>query len=52
MLKDGLDSLKELIRLLLKKLVGPENLKRMCARGNSKKTETIPEDIMSAIECK
>ncbi|KAL7288154.1 hypothetical protein TKK_0017815 [Trichogramma kaykai] len=41
---------KEMTRRLLKKIVGAENLKRMCARGRSTRYEPIPEDIISVVE--
>ena len=51
-LQRWLDTPKELTRCLLKKLVGPGHLVHMCARGRSKDTECISEDIMSAVEYK
>ncbi|KAL7290075.1 hypothetical protein TKK_0015803 [Trichogramma kaykai] len=42
---------KQMTRRLLKKLVGEENLKNMCAQGRSATGKPgIPEDIVSAVE--
>ncbi|KAJ8684235.1 hypothetical protein QAD02_020027 [Eretmocerus hayati] len=41
---------RELTRRLLKELVGEENLREMCARGNSPNTRPVPEEIMNAVE--
>lgn len=47
------DDSRRMTRELLRVLVGENNLKNMCARGNSKTgRRSIPEDIMTCIECK
>ena len=43
---------KEMVRRLLRILVGIQNLKGMCTRGKSSKYNPVPEDINASIECK
>ena len=47
-----LESPKEMTRRLLRELVGEGNLIHMCARGKSRNTRSVPQDIMSVIECR